>query len=249
MRLSPKKSFVFLSGLCLLFMAFSCAPITKTVHPQFEMRTKEIKVTGLLSPDIRIYELTAGGMRELKDDWCAKGKENVERALVECLKEQPLEIKTISIDKETEEEIQDIYALYRAVNNSIILHTQGDNKFPEKMKNFDYSIGPVEKILRQYGVDSIIFVNGIDEISSAGRQTLKAVGILASVAAAAAGMGGAVIIPRSGITIMSVALVDPSGTILWYNIKGSEGGYDLRNPESATKLVRELLSNYPGGKK
>jgi hypothetical protein len=230
-------------------VAFGCAPLTKTVHPEFETRTKDIKTAGLLSPDIKIYEFTAGGMRELRDDWCAKGKENVQRAMIECLGQKPLEVNPITIDKEMEEEMQDIYALYRAVSTSIILHTRGENKFPEKQRNFDYSIGSVENILKKYGGDALIFVTGFDEISSAGRQALKAVGIIASVAAAAAGVYGTVIIPRSGITIVSVALVDPSGTILWYNIKGSEGGHDLRDPQSATKLIREIFSDYPGANK
>lgn len=243
MSLNSKKSFIFVLGLCLFFLAVGCAPITKTVHPEFEVRLKDIKTTGLLSPDIKIYELTAGGVRELRDDWCVKGKENVQKATMECLGERPLEIKPITIDKESEEEMEEIYALYRAVSTSINLHTQGDNKFPEKVKNFDYSIGSIENILKRYEVDSLMLVNGFDEISSSGRQALKAAGIIAGA------LTGVVIIPRSGITIISVSLLDPSGAILWYNIKGSQGGYDLRNPESATKFVREILSDYPGVKK
>ena len=249
MKLRPKESLVLASALCLLLLGFGCAPVTKTVHPEFGTRTKDIKTTGLLSPDIKIYEFTAGGMRELKDDWCAKGKENVQRAMIECLSQKPLEVKPITIEKEMEEEMEEIYALYRAVSTSIILHTRGENKFPEKQKNFDYSIGSVENILKRYGGDALIFVTGFDEISSAGRQALKAVGIIASVAAAAAGVYSTAMIPRSGITIVSVALADPSGTILWYNIKGSEGGYDLRDPQSATKFVREILSDYPAANK
>lgn len=250
MKTRLRKSLILVSGFCLLFIALGCAPITKTVHPQFEMRIKDIKTTGFLSPDIKIFEFTAGGMRELRDDWCVIGKQNVERAMMECLKETPMEIKPITVDKEMEEEMADVYALYRAVSNSINLHTQaGENRFPGKVKNFDYSIGSVEEILKKYGGDALIFVSGFDEISTAGRQTLKAVGIVAGIALAAAGVGGAMIIPRSGITLVSVALVDSSGTILWYNIKANQGGYDLRKPESTSEFVREVLSNYPGVKK
>jgi hypothetical protein len=243
MRITSNKSLILVLGLCLLFVAFGCAPLTKTVHPEFETRTKDIKTTGLLSPDIKIYEFTAGGVRELKDDWCVKGKENVQRAMIEGLGEKPLEVKPIIIEKETEEEMEDIYALYRAVSTSIILHTRGENKFPEKIKNFSYSVGSVENILKRYGVDTLIFVTGLDEISTAGRKALTAAGIIAGA------LTGVMVIPRSGITVVSVAMVDPSGAILWYNIKGSQGGYDLRNPESATKLVREILADYPGVKK
>jgi hypothetical protein len=207
------------------------------------MRTKDIKTTGLLSPDIKIYEFTAGGVRELRDDWCSKGRENVQGALIECLREKPLEVKPITFDQEMEEEMQDIYALYRAVSTSINTHTYGDFKFPGKMKIFDYSIGSIDKILQKHGTDALIFVYGFDEISTGGRKALQAAGIVAGA------LTGVVVIPRSGFTVVNVALVDPSGAILWYNIKGSQGGYDLRTPESATKFIRAVLSDYPGVKR
>jgi len=245
-----KKYLLLLLCFCLLWLAFGCASVTPyRAHPEFEMRTENIKTSGLLSPDIKIYEFTAGGVRELRDDWCTRGKENVQGALLECLREKPLVVKPVTVDKDLEQEMEEIYALYRAVSASINTHTYGEFKFPEKTKNFDYSIGSVEKILQRSEADALIFVNGFDEISTAGRKALKVVGFIAGIAAAAAGVGGAVPIPRSGITVISVALVDPSGNILWYNIKGSEGGYDLRKPESATELVREILSEYPGARK
>jgi len=247
MKLRPRKSVAFGLGLCLLFMAIGCAPITKTVHPQFETRTQDIKIAGFLSPDIKIYEFTAGGMRELRDDWCATGKENVQSAVMECLREKPFAIKPITIDEDLEEEMRDIYALYRAVSASINTHILGrDHQFPEKVKNFDYSVGSVEKILKKYEVDALLFVYGYDEISTTGRQVLKVVGIIASTALAAAAGGGPIIAPRSGITLMSIALVDSSGSILWYNVRASEGAYDLRKPESASGFVRNVFSNYPG---
>lgn len=250
MSLSPRKILIFLLSLCLFSMAVGCAPIIRTVHPQFEIRAKDIKTTGFLSPDIKVYEFTAGGMRELRDDWCATGKENVQSAVMECLREKPFAIKPITIDKDLEEELADIYALYSAVSISINAHIRGsEHQFPEKVKNFDYSIGSVEKILKTYEVDALLFVYGYDEISTAGRQVLKVVGIIASAALAAAAGGGPVITPRSGITIISVALVDPSGTILWYNIRSSEGMHDLRKPESASGFVRGVFSEYPGIKK
>ncbi len=250
MGINVRKWIILVLCLCLLFVVFGCAPVSYRAHPQFEMRSKDIKTTGLLSPDIKVYEFTAGGMRELRDDWCVKGKDNVQKAMMDCLMEKAFTIKPIAVDPDMEEELSDIYALYRAVNISINLHTRIEGQqFPEKVKNFDYSIGSMEKILNRYGGDALFFVTGFDEISTSGRQVLKAVGIIAGVAVAAAGVGGAIIVPRSGITLVSVALVDPSGAILWYNLKANAGGYDLRQTESATKFVREVLADYPGTRK
>jgi hypothetical protein len=48
---------------------------------------------------------------------------------------------------------------------------------------------------------------------------------------------------------MSVGIVDASGSILWYNAKSSQGSYDLRDRESAAKLLAEILSDLPRFKK
>jgi hypothetical protein len=245
------KTYPFiLIGFCSLLMVLGCATGgSYRINPVFESRSQEIKTAGLLSPDIKVYELTAGGVRELKDEWCAKGRENVQGALIECLRKKPLEIRPIVVEKQFEEEMEEIYALYRAVNFSILSHTYGNLTFPEKMKNFDYSIGSIEEISRTYGAEALIFVYGSDEISTAGRLAAQALGVFAGALVGA--FTGVMVVPapRSGMTALSVAVVDPSGTILWYNMKQSGGYYDLRKPESATGLVMDLLTGYPEKKK
>lgn len=234
-----KKSLGFLALLCLLFIAFGCAAKTYRAHPELEIRSKAIKNPGVISPDVKIFELTAGGIRELRDDWRKKGEENVLSAVTESLREKEIEIKTLTVDEDIQEEMEDIEALYRAVSISIILHTYGPFVFPEKKKNFDYSIGSIERILEKFGSDALIFTYGFDEISTKGRKALKVASIVAGA------FTGVVIMPRSGITVVSVALVDASGTIFWYSIKGSEGGYDLRKHKSTSKLVKDILSGFP----
>lgn len=234
-RLLTTVAFVAGMGIFL----YGCAPPSFRAHPQFEARTRAIRSPGLLSPDVKIYEFTAGGVRELRDEWCAKGKENVQNAVTGCLRENLWEVKPIVLDKDLEEEMEDIYALYRAVSVSILRHTYGEFLFPEKVKNFDYSVGSLENITRRFGADALIFVYGFDEISTAGRKALTAAAVIAGA------FTGVMIIPRGGITFVSVAVVEPAGTILWFNCKGGQGAYDLRDPESATELVRRVLSELP----
>lgn len=243
MSLSQKESLTFLF-FCLLFVVFGCAPPAYRAHPELEMRSNNITTPQLIPPDIKVYELTAGGVQELRDDWCSTGKENALKLLIEAFKEKQIEIKMIPIDKDIEEELEDIQALYRAVSISILLHTYNQNfLFPEKQKNFDYSIGPIDKILHKYNADSLIFVYGSDEISTGGRKALTTAGIIIGA------FTGVVITPRAGITALSVALVDPAGTILWYSIKGSQGEHDLRDYESTANLVKAILSDFPGLKR
>jgi hypothetical protein len=239
-----QRLLVLLTCFCLLFIAAGCAPKTYRAHPEFEMRAKNIKTQGLITPDVKVYELTAGGVQELRDDWCGKGKENVSNAIAEMFKGKPIEIKPLATDKDIEEEMEDIQALYRAVITSIHLHTYGGPyTFPEKQKNFDYSIGSVDEVLKRYGSDALIFVYGFDEISTSGRKALTAAGILVGA------FTGVVITPRAGITALNIAVVDPSGAILWYNSRGSQGGHDLRDHDSCASLVEDILSDYPPLKK
>lgn len=233
-----KKIFTFISVFCL-FLLIGCAPLSYRTHPEFETRSKNIKSPQLIPPDVKIYKLTAGGVPELIDEWCSTGKENVLKAITESFKDKPTKLQIIPIDKELEEELEDIQALYRAVCTSIYLHTYyGLTSFPEKKKNFDYSIGPIDKILQKYGTDTLVIVYGRDEISTGGRQALQATSVLLGA------LTGVYMHVRAGITAMSVAVIDPSGSILWFCTKSSEGGHDLRNYESAEGFVKDVFSNF-----
>lgn len=239
------KKIIILSLVLVFFInIIACVPKTYRAHPEFEIRSKNIKTIQLISPDVDVYELTAGGIDELRDDWCIMGEENVLKAINEELKDAPVVVQNLPINQDLEKELEDIQALYRAVSKSIQLHTyEGPNLFPEKKKNFDYSIGSIQEIVQSYGVDALIFVYGIDEISTTGRKALQTTGILIGV------FTGIVIAPRFGITAVSIAVVDKSGTILWYNVEGSHGGHDLREYESANDLVEEIIVDCPLFKK
>lgn len=240
-NINMKKSFTFflISSLLIPFV-FGCAPKTYRAHPEFEQRVKSITHPGMLPSDVKVYELTAGGVQELRDDWCKIGKENVEKSIHEAFKQRPFTVEQLLVDKEIEEEIEDIQALYRAVSLSIQLHTYNPQFiFPEKTKNFIYSVGPVDKILKKYGADALIFVYGFDEISTGGRKALMAAGIIVGA------FTGVMIAPREGITAVSIALVDSSGTILWYNLKASAGGKDLRDFDSCSSMINNIVAEFP----
>jgi hypothetical protein len=239
MYLNKRKSLAFLSVLFFLSLAFGCIPLEHRVHPEFEVRSRNIKTPGLIPPDVKIYEFTAGGVHELMDDWSYKGKENILNSLMENFKEKGFEVNALAIDEDIEEEMEEINAIYRAVSTCIYLHTYGPYPFPEKKKNFNYSIGSIDKILEKYDSDALIFVYGSDEKSTGGRTALKVVGFLAGA------LVGTYVGPRADITSVSIALVEPSGTILWYCIRSRAGGYDLTKQESVSMFLGDILTNFP----
>jgi hypothetical protein len=117
------------------------------------------------------------------------------------------------------------------------------------MTNFDYSLGKEVKGLAKEGVEILFLVSGTDHVWTGGRQALQAIAVIIGIGAGVA--TGVMVLPAlGGGTAINVALVDArSGEILWYNVKQSGGGVDLRDPKSAADLVKDLLEDFPIGKK
>jgi hypothetical protein len=216
MKTQKKRVLLFLSCLSISLVLFGCAQKAYRMHPQFDLAYKNYNILGLMLCDVNAYEITGLGVVELKKEWCRIGKKNLVSALTDGLRKKNYRIKPLAKDKEIEEEITEIKAVYGAVSKSIQLHTYGPQLFPEKMKNFVYSLGSVERILQKSGTDSLMFVRGIDHVLKGQEEAF-----------------------------ISVAFVDSSGTILWYCEGGIRGEGGLRDPESASKLVENVLASFP----
>jgi hypothetical protein len=193
-----------------------CMPAPYRTHPQFESRVAKIKALTLVPPAVEVYELSPSGFSELRDDWSALGRKNLEQALVEKFGEKQYSIRALRADPETRKELEEIQALYTQVNRSVQLHSYGPQVFPEKITQFEYGMGSIQRVVEECGTDSLVFVTGFDRVSS---QDPK--------------------------TYVSIAVTDSSGTILWYCVKGSTGGHELKDPLSTAMLVEEILSSFP----
>lgn len=240
MTITGKKVFLIVCVVCLIMPALALAEQQCSTHPELGSRMQEIRTVGLLSPALQIYELSAGGVREMRDDWSVLGRDNVAGAITRMLKDKNMDIKPLSPEKDMEEEIQDIQSMYRAVSVTIWRHVY-HVPFPEKQKNFDYTLGSMEGLMERLGVDALVMVDGRDEISTGGRKALMAAGALMGA------LTGVVAIPRGGVTVADMALVDKSGAILWFN--GNSGAYDLRDPDNASQFVAGMLTGFPETKK
>lgn len=227
---------ILLVAVCVASL-FGCAPAHYRIHPDFEPRAQKLRTVGLAAPDVRIYALSAGGVQELRDDWSAEGRKAVTGAVMAHFKDRDIAVKLVQ-PKDAASDMEDLQALYRAVSSSVLDHAYSDTeRFPGKMKRFEYTVGSVENVLKGSGAQGLMIIYAFDEISTAGRKTLKALTTPLSLVTG--------IKPRSGYSAMSAALVDSSGNILWYNIHANEGGYDLRDPGSAASFVDQLLAGLP----
>jgi hypothetical protein len=233
--------------LLLVFSIFAgCATVPNfRSNPQLSEKIKTTKRIVLIPLKTDVYQLTAGGVKEKMDEWTLQAKRNVMTAIHEELATKPLlfikPFEELLLSSEKKANLIETSALYDAVSSSILFHTYGQppNHFPDKIKNFDYSLGPEIKELVG-DVDAVLFVSCVDHIATAGRKAVQAGSMILGA------LVGVAITPNMGTTSISIALVDAdSGFILWYNIHSSGGDHDLRNPTNTTTLIKQLLKDLP----
>jgi len=222
-----------------------CAVPLYRAHPDMEKRAKTIRTVVVLPPRIDVFQISAGGLREKMDEWSIQGRKNIAAAIEEELKGRArIQVRSLEnpLPREVESNVEETYALFDAVETSVLLHTYGppEHRFEEKIRNFDYTLGKEVQGLRRAKADVLILVRGVDHISSGGQKAVQAVGVLAGLAMGTwSGVSG-------GITAAAVALVDAqTGAVLWYNRAWSDGGYDLRDPAGAASFVKVLMDGFP----
>jgi hypothetical protein len=227
-----------------IFTGCATAPHFRS-NPQLSEKINTTKRIVLIPLKTDVFQLTAGGVKEKMDEWTQQAKRNVMTAIQEELERKPLLLikpfEELMLSSEKKANLDETSALYDAVSSSILFHTYGQppNLFPEKIKNFDYSLGPEIKELVG-DVDAVLFVSCVDHIATAGRKAVQAGSMILGA------LVGVSMTPNMGTTSMSIALVDAdSGFILWYNVHSSGGDHDLRNPINTTTLVKQLLKDLP----
>lgn len=199
-----------------------------------------------MPPKVDVYQITAGGVKEKIDQWTTEAQENIMAAIENQLTERlgcvVQFFSDLSRSEEVVADLENIQALFDAVNASILVHTYGppDQVFPEKITNFDYSLGLEVNALAEQA-DALLFVRGVDHISTGGRKTLQTIGsVFLSV------LSGVAVIPQGGFTAVSIALVDAdTGSLLWYSFNSSGGRDDLRDRGDASGFMRGVFKGFP----
>jgi hypothetical protein len=138
-------------------------------------------------------------------------------------------VKLVEPTGPTKDDLEEARLLYGDVGPSIARATYGYGAFPEKVHNFDYSVGPLNRVMDQAGVDLLVLAYGYDEVSSSGRAVVNTLNAIL-------GTGS-----TGGDSFLNVALIDRNGKVLWFDVEMARGAYDLRDPASADSFVRVIL--------
>jgi hypothetical protein len=250
-----KKNVGLLALAVLAYFLSACAPaaVSYRTNPRFQQQSQQIQTVSILPPEVKVYQIDTGGVREEITQWSTQARTNVVSALDDELRTNTKTVvKVVGEESLTEEKerAQETRALYAAVSAMILLHTYSNPNSPgylfeEKLKNFDYSLGTEVGSLAK-GADALLFLDAQDHVWTAGRQALQALGVILGVGAGVA--TGVVIVPvMSGGTNVRAALIDSgTGDILWINTVGAGAGKDLRDPASARDMVGQLFKDFPG---
>ena len=201
--------------MCLFLLVAGCALDAYRMHPDFDARAGSIQESVLLTPDFSMYELSSGGAVMLRDDWSSVGRKNLQNAIMQNFKDKQYNVKLVEMDTQTATEITKVQTLYRLVHKTMDQHTFGPYQHMAAKNGFNFSLGSLESILQKLGADAMIFVTGYDQVYDSGRKAL-----------------------------IDLAIADSSGTILYYTVKGTTQGKDLRDPASTAALIRDLLSSF-----
>lgn len=233
------RSFWVLLALMTVVTA-GCAPTFQSNREELDIRARKLRNVLLLPPDTKICELSAGGISEQRDDWCSVGRKNMEKAIIENLSGKGISVKVFQVPDDLVNEVDEIKALYQAVKGSIYTHAyywdgQNPNFFPDRLKNFDYTVGSLDKLLKKQKADGLLLIYAEDEVSTSGRKALRVIQAINPFGTVA----------RSGMTEAVFALTDRKGDILWNNFFYESGGYDLRELDSTKSFVKELLVKFP----
>ncbi len=194
----------------------------------------------LLPMDIKVSQITAGGVAEEVPEWTRMAVANIEHGLQEYDKRNPqLQIlASPRLAPGEAETVKEHLALYDIVaGNAYWATTFGGAAWRHKRERFDYTLGTGLAFLRdRTGAEAGLIIIGRHQIATGGR-------VAASIFAA---LFGGVIVPTSS-NFLTMGIVDfATGDVLWLSYTPGATGKELRAVESADKEVLKIMQAFPG---
>lgn len=198
----------------------------------------------VMAPDVKLFELTAGGGLEPKADWTEAAEKHVAVGLIDELKAKKLNLVLYEPPPEgsaREHDDLQLVKLHAAVVRAILTHQYNPNlkeHLPAKRGKFSWTMGPgVGRLRSNKRADYVLFVWLRDSYSSGGRAALIAISSIFSPITGYRASGG----EQAGFA----SLVDlETGEVVWCNALERESG-DLRTEEPARNAVRLLVGSLP----
>jgi hypothetical protein len=191
-----------------------------------------------LPAQLTINQLSAGGVSEKRDDWTEVARVHARTTLENLRPGSIAYVPDLETRPELADEIREVRALADLIETNYVVFGMSPVAVPGRQ--FDFSVGSIDRILEAAGADALLVVSGVDEVFTTDREVLAAVSFIASAA-----LTGQAVVPGSGEAHVSAALIARDGTILWWNVVGDGAISDLRTPEGVQATMKRLLAGLP----
>lgn len=216
-----------------------CAQTTATTRTDKWQRIPSTARVVLMTPDIELSELSAGGVLEPKAEWTERAKVHVVEALrgeIGAKNANLVDYRPVN-DPARRRQHDQLIKLHEVVGSSVLTHHYGRLKLPNKDGIFDWTLGDGISVLREdETADYALFVFLRDSYASAGRK--------AAIVGLAILSGGRVVM-GGGVQWGFASLVDlKTGDLVWFNRLVDPQG-DLRDADPARSAAKKLLVDLP----
>jgi hypothetical protein len=188
----------------------------------------------LMTPDVNLAVLTAGGLNEPRADWSRQGRDNLASEVERTVKARNHTYALANPDDAMSGRVGQLLRLNTTVGDSIMTYGYA-NSLPSKGKAFDWTIGQgAETLATTYTADYALFVSGQGAYASDARV------------ATAVGMALLGVSVPMGQQIVYASLVDlHTGRVVWFNVAVAGPGDDMRKPEGAAGLLTAVFKTLP----
>lgn len=223
MRESPMQNFIRLlfSGR-LLYTVFligiffcGCAYQSERIHPQFSNRYQSMGAMLVLQPEIRIFKQMPDGGQLYQENQSLRAQHNAQASIIRELRDRAFTVRTMEAIPSVQAAVAEVTNLFRSVNRSIQLHTFGPQIYPAKLDAFEYSLGSVADLLEAAGADALVMAIGFQT----GSET-----------------------PDN--KWFSLAVIDPQGSVMWYNLTSMPAPFGFQNQTGVSALVAKTMHNF-----
>jgi len=218
-------------------------PVYKVHYRLLEDQTGQMPAgnTLLLPLDIKVKEMTTGGITEVVPAWTDTAVDNFNTSIGRSKTALFLDLVRLESTTLTTQESQ-LLDQHLALNETVVgsaigvTGILGGAAWSHKSEHFDYSIGPgLSFLIAKTGADKALVLTGEDVRSSSGRKA-------AFIALAMFGVG----IPL-GHTVTVADIIDlRSGDILWMNYHVSMADIGYLTPDHTDEILQALFKDYPG---
>lgn len=239
--------------LALALLGLGCFPPPYREPPDFGARFARVETITLVPPLVAVYAMTAGDVEEEVQEWSDAAHAHARVAVADEVRKAgrtfvpfagasaPRPDFRLGAERVAHagapSRAEESWLLFESVKEAVLRHTYDPaNTFPERLKRFDYTLGPeAAALLGGTEADAYLLMIATDHVPTADRQLLVGASLAAMLAT------GSYAGPGATPAELIAALVETrTGDLLWFN-RVEMPLSDLRDPATNAALVELVL--------